>query len=134
MPTINSLKLAMLHISVERTASLLFELNITVLYIKVKFIHNLLKLIPIHHLVQATKSFAYFYIFWKKVRPTELIEWKPLTEMFLWNSKACKSFKPYFLNVLRRPINLNPPDRNLNNFKNFSLWNLKTLLLANFKM
>ena len=63
MPTINSLKLAMLHISVGQTASLLFELNITVLYIKVKIIQNLLKLIPIHHLVQAAKSFAYFYIF-----------------------------------------------------------------------
>ena len=63
MPTINSLKLAMLHISVGRTASLLFELNITVLYIKVKVIHNLLKLIPTYHLVQATKSFPYFYIF-----------------------------------------------------------------------
>ena len=57
--TINSLRVAFLgfvwislvsHISVGRSALFLFQLYVAMLYMKVKFIHNLLKLVPIHHL------------------------------------------------------------------------------------
>ena len=53
------LKGVILLISLGRTTLLSLELYVAVLYMKLKFI-NLLKLIPIHYLEYATKSFACF--------------------------------------------------------------------------
>ena len=45
-----TLKSVLLCISVGWTSFLLFELHVAVSHIKVKFMHNLLKLVPIYHL------------------------------------------------------------------------------------
>ena len=57
------LKRVILRTSVGRTALLLFESYLALLYMKVTFIFNLLKFIPIYHLEYAAKSFPFFDIF-----------------------------------------------------------------------
>ena len=61
------LKRVILRTSVGRTALLLFESYLALLYMKVTFIYNLLKFIPIYHLEYAAKSFPFLIFFEKKV-------------------------------------------------------------------
>ena len=81
------LKPVLLFISVGRTSFFLFELYVDRSYMKVKFMHNLLKLAPIYHLKWANNLSQVFIFSEKKsvrlIRPTELLKWKTLTEMLL---------------------------------------------------
>ena len=74
-----TLKSVLLCISVGWTSFLLFELHVAVSHIKVKFMHNLLKLVPIYHLKSAKNLLSVFIYFKRKksvrqIRPTELLE------------------------------------------------------------
>ena len=76
-----------LRIFVGKTLFLLFELDVAVSYIKLKLMHNLLKLTSIHHLNRQPNLLHVFQISKKKafryIRPTELLQQKPLTEVSL---------------------------------------------------
>ena len=75
-----------LRIFVGKTLFLLFELDVAVSYIKLKLMH-LLKLTSIHHLNRQPNLLHVFQISKKKafryIRPTELLQQKPLTEISL---------------------------------------------------
>ena len=77
----------LLFISVGRTSFFLFELHVDRSYMKVKFMHNLLKLAPIYHLKWANNLSQVFIFSEKKsvrlIRPTELLKSKTLPEMLL---------------------------------------------------
>ena len=81
------LKPVLLFISVGRTSFFLFELYVDRPYMKVKFMHNLLKLAPINHLEWANNLSQVFIFSGKNsvrlIHPTELLKWKTLTEMLL---------------------------------------------------
>ena len=77
----------LLFISVRRTSFFLFELYRDRPYMKVKFMHSLLKLVRIYHLKWANNLLQVFIFSGKKsvrlIRPTDLLKWKTLTEMLL---------------------------------------------------
>ena len=81
------LKSVLLLISVGRTSFFLFELYVDRSYMKVRFMHNLLKLASIYCLKWANNLSQVFIFSEKKsvrlIGPTELLKWKTLTEMLL---------------------------------------------------
>ena len=80
-----------LYLSIGHTLFLLFELYVAVSYIKVKFMHNLPKLVPINNLRWAKTILHLFYFFLKKVRPTDPSDTS--TQMKIFNRNFIVSFK-----------------------------------------
>ena len=89
------LKSVLLFISVGQTSFFLFELYVDRSYMKVKFMHNLLKLALIYHLKWANNLSQVFIFSEKKVRPTDPSDRITQMKNFNWIiivRKVCKYF------------------------------------------
>ena len=73
------------------TSFLLFEVYVTVSYMKVKFLHNLLQLVLKYYLKCARNRFYIFIIFEKKVCPTDSSD--RITQVKNFNQNFVVNFK-----------------------------------------